>query len=98
MHVQNVLLHSAVVSCRAVLLWLASGVLSMGYAQVATNITPTVGAGDLGTTVTQAGPRFDITGGTLPNNGPNLFHSYGSNQLRKRLYIHHRAGRHLTGF
>ncbi|RPJ20870.1 MAG: filamentous hemagglutinin N-terminal domain-containing protein, partial [Planctomycetaceae bacterium] len=47
------------------------------YAQVATNITSTTGAGNLGTTVTQAGNLYDITGGTRPGNGPNLFHSFG---------------------
>ena len=47
------------------------------YAQVATNITSTTGAGNLGTTVTQAGNLYDITGGTSPGNGPNLFHSFG---------------------
>ncbi len=45
--------------------------------QVATNITPTAGAGSLDTTVTQAGNSFDITGGRRPNDGPNLFHSFG---------------------
>ncbi len=65
------------IPCRGALLWLASGALSIGQAQVATDITPTAGVGDLGTTVTQAGASFDITGGTRPNNGPNLFHSFG---------------------
>jgi len=66
------------IPCRGALLWLASGALSIGQAQVVTNITPTSGVGDLGTTVTQAAaPSFEITGGTRPNNGPNLFHSFG---------------------
>ena len=47
------------------------------YAQVATNITHTPGAGDLGTTVTQTGNLYNITGGTRPGSGPNLFHSFG---------------------
>ncbi len=47
------------------------------YAQVATNITSTTGAGNLGTTVTQAGNLYNVTGGTRPGSGPNLFHSFG---------------------
>ena len=47
------------------------------YAQVVTNITSTTDVGNLGTTVTQAGNVYDITGGTTPGNGPNLFHSFG---------------------
>src|ERR1043166_5912631 len=43
-----------------------------------TAITPTTGNGDLGTTVTQGGRNFAITGGTRPGNGTNLFHSFGS--------------------
>jgi filamentous hemagglutinin family protein len=31
----------------------------------------------LNTTVTQAGQNYNITGGTRPANGPNLFHSFG---------------------
>ena len=50
---------------------------SLGLAQVTPAITPTTGAGGLGTTVTQAGNTYDITGGTRPSNGPNLFHSFG---------------------
>jgi filamentous hemagglutinin family protein len=46
-------------------------------AQVTTAITPTTGAGNLGTTVTQAAETFNIGGGTRPNAGPNLFHSFG---------------------
>src|SRR5262249_49343061 len=50
----------------------AAGVLlSVGYAQV-TNIT----SSGLGTTVSQAGPTWNITGGT--QKGGNLFHSFGS--------------------
>lgn len=44
-------------------------------AQVTTAITPTPGAGALGTIVNQAGNSFDITGGTRA--GSNLFHSFG---------------------
>ena len=50
---------------------------SLVLAQATTAITPTIGAGSLGTTVTQAGNTFQITGGTRPSNGPNLFHSFG---------------------
>ena len=46
-------------------------------AQTTPAITPTTGAGNLGTTVTQAGNTYHITGGTRPSNGPNLFHSFG---------------------
>lgn len=45
-------------------------------AQVATSITPTTGAGNLGTTVTQAGNTYNITNGT--RQGTNLFHSFGT--------------------
>jgi hypothetical protein len=37
---------------------------TVGVAQVTTNITSTIGTGDLGTTVTQSGNLYDITGGT----------------------------------
>src|SRR5438477_9263577 len=46
-------------------------------AAVTTNITPTTGAGNLGTIVTPGGATTTITGGTRPGNGPNLFHSFG---------------------
>ena len=46
------------------------------YAQ-GTSITSTPGAGNLGTTVTQVGNSYNITGGTRQSNGPNLFHSFG---------------------
>ena len=48
---------------------------SMGHAQVSTNLT----SSGLGTSI---GPPtagvYDITGGTRPGNGPNLFHSFGA--------------------
>jgi len=44
-------------------------------AQVTTAITPSAGAGALGTAVNQVGNSFDITGGTRA--GSNLFHSFG---------------------
>src|SRR5512147_2305231 len=50
---------------------------SVGDTQVTTNITPTTGAGNLGTTITHTGNLYDITGGTRPGGGPNLFHSFG---------------------
>lgn len=47
-------------------------------AQIATSITPTTGTGNLGTTVSPpAGNIYNITGGTRPGNGTNLFHSFG---------------------
>ncbi|MDH4085191.1 MAG: filamentous hemagglutinin N-terminal domain-containing protein [Nitrospira sp.] len=48
----------------------------LALAQVTTAITPTTGVGNLGTTVTSAGNTVQITGGTRPNNGANLFHSF----------------------
>src|ERR1044072_8603798 len=57
-----------------VLLNAAGVLLSVGYAQVTTNIT----SSGLGTTVSQAGTTWNITGGTRPGNGSNLFHSFGS--------------------
>lgn len=45
-------------------------------AEVTTAIAPTSGAGDLGTAVTTNGHTFQITGGTRPDNGANLFHSF----------------------
>jgi filamentous hemagglutinin family protein len=50
---------------------------SVGGAQVTTSITSTTGAGNLSTTITHTGNLYDITGGTRPGNGPNLFHSFG---------------------
>jgi hypothetical protein len=47
--------------------------LASGQAQVTTTITPD---GTLGTTVTQSGTVHNITGGTRPGNGPNLYHSF----------------------
>jgi len=59
--------------CKA--LWLLAALVpAAGHAQVTTNVT----SSGLGTTVTpQAGGLYDITGGTRPGNGPNLFHSFG---------------------
>jgi filamentous hemagglutinin family protein len=52
---------------------------SVGDAQVTTSITSTAGTGNLGTTVTQSGNLYNITGGTRPGgvSGTNLFHSFG---------------------
>lgn len=44
------------------------------WAQVNTDITAD---GSLGTTVTVNGASHDISGGTRPDGGPNLFHSFG---------------------
>jgi filamentous hemagglutinin family protein len=52
---------------------LLSVLLAVGQAQVPTAIRPD---GTLGTTVNQHGTVYDITGGTRPGNGPNLFHSF----------------------
>jgi large exoprotein involved in heme utilization and adhesion len=73
------------ISIRQTFLWvllptlvLVLGSPSAGDAQVVvTNITPTTGTGNLGTTVTQVGNSYNITGGTRPGSGPNLFHSFG---------------------
>jgi filamentous hemagglutinin family protein len=46
---------------------------SVSAAQVTTSIT----SSGLGTVVTQNGTARDITGGTRPGNGANLFHSFG---------------------
>ncbi len=56
-------------------LWLAFQT-SFALAQVTTSITPTIGAGNLGTTVMADGNTVQITGGTRPGNGTNLFHSF----------------------
>ena len=45
-------------------------------AQVTTAITPTTETGNLGTTVTTQGQTVQITGGTRPGDGTNLFHSF----------------------
>ena len=49
---------------------------SLALAQGATAITPTTGDGSLGTIVTPTGHTVQITGGTRPGNGTNLFHSF----------------------
>lgn len=49
---------------------------SLCLAQIPPPITSTTGVGNLGTSVTQAGNTFNITGGTRPGNGTNLFHSF----------------------
>jgi filamentous hemagglutinin family protein len=59
-------------------LWLSSSLLlvvwlAVSQAQMRTTLTPD---GTLGTTVTQNGNLYTITGGTRPRNGPNLFHSF----------------------
>ncbi len=71
-------------SLRTAVIGMLCGVLSFSSvfsspvpAQVTSAITPTTGVGNLGTTVTQAGNTYQITGGTRPGNGTNLFHSFG---------------------
>ncbi|NOU09779.1 MAG: filamentous hemagglutinin N-terminal domain-containing protein, partial [Nitrospira sp.] len=49
---------------------------SLAHAQGTTAITPTIGIGNLGTKVTTDGQTVQITGGTRPGNGANLFHSF----------------------
>ncbi len=49
------------------------GVIDEAYAEVAPPIT----SSGLNTTVTQSGNTYNITGGTRPDNGVNLFHSFG---------------------
>jgi filamentous hemagglutinin family protein len=49
---------------------------SLVLAQVTTAITPTTGGGSLDTTVNSTGNTVQITGGTRPSNGSNLFHSF----------------------
>src|SRR5262245_4148160 len=62
-----------------VVTWLSSSSLllvvwlAVSQAQVRTTLTPD---GTLGTTVTQKGNIYTIKGGTRPENGPNLFHSF----------------------
>ena len=51
---------------------------AVSQAQVTTSITSTTGVGNLGTNITQAGNVYNITGGTRPGGGPNLFHSFGN--------------------
>jgi filamentous hemagglutinin family protein len=58
-------------------LLLVLNVPDVTYAQVITNIEPTQTAPlDLGTDVNRVGTTTEITGGTRPNNGTNLFHSF----------------------
>ena len=58
-------------------LLLVLNVPDVTYAQEITNIEPTQTAPlDLGTDVNQVGTTTEITGGTRPNNGTNLFHSF----------------------
>ncbi|HSE58680.1 MAG TPA: filamentous hemagglutinin N-terminal domain-containing protein [Nitrospiraceae bacterium] len=52
--------------------------MSASQAQTPPPITSTTGIGNLGTTVTQSGNTYHITGGARPTNGPNLFHSFGN--------------------
>ena len=67
-----ILCFSLILVLGPLLLWLSS-LATLSHAQV----TPTPGAGGLGTAVTQAGNTYEITGGTRPSNGSNLFHSFG---------------------
>jgi filamentous hemagglutinin family protein len=63
------LLSAALLTC-----WLIPSCMSdVAHAQAPSTIT----SSGLNTTVTQSGNVFDITGGTRPGNGTNLFHSFG---------------------
>lgn len=55
--------------------------VSFALAQVTTDISPTAGRGNLGTTVTATGQTIQITGGTRPGGGTNLFHSFNQFNL-----------------
>ena len=55
------------------LLYAAAGVFTFGYADVTSS--------GLGTVVTPAAGTFDVTGGTRPGGGANLFHSFGNFSL-----------------
>jgi filamentous hemagglutinin family protein len=77
MTIQTVRLFSGVAIPFAALVALAT-VIEPLYAQ-STNIVATPGAlgtGGLGTSVNTSGNTTNITGGTRPGNGPNLFHSF----------------------
>jgi filamentous hemagglutinin family protein len=70
---------SLLVRGRALPVWLTSlfllGSLTPdSHAQVITNITA---SGTTGTVITPSGTTYNITGGTRPGGGPNLFHSFG---------------------
>ena len=62
------LLRTSFLASSGVLLGLAFVVVasqgSLSLAQVAPAVTPTTGAGNMGTTVNQAGNTYNITGGT----------------------------------
>jgi len=68
-------------STRQTFLWaflptllLSLGAPPVGDAQVVTNIT----SSGLNTQVNQVGNSYNVTGGTRPGAGPNLFHSFGN--------------------
>src|SRR5262245_40471923 len=64
----------SVLATVVVLFLAAAGIpSSVGYADVT--------ASGLNTTVNNVGSNFNITGGTRPNNGANLFHSFGNFSL-----------------
>lgn len=68
---------SGAMSVFALLFLIEASQASLGLAQITPPITSTTGAGNLGTSVTQAGNTYNISGGTRPGNGTNLFHSFG---------------------
>ncbi|MCS6288210.1 MAG: filamentous hemagglutinin N-terminal domain-containing protein [Nitrospira sp.] len=68
-HTRRPLFSAALLACCVI----SPNLPDRGQAQVTPPITPS----GMNTTVTQSGTLFDITGGTRPGNGPNLFHSFG---------------------
>ncbi len=59
-------------------LLVACSLIALGLPDVAhTQAPPPITSSGLNTTVTKSGNAYDITGGTRPGSGPNLFHSFG---------------------
>ena len=68
-HMDRPHLSTALLAC-----WLIQPfVPDTGLAQV----SPPITSSGLNTSITQSGHVYDITGGTRPGSGPNLFHSFG---------------------
>ena len=63
----------------ATLLIVSLGLLLPFFASTAQAlVTPPITSSGLNTTITQSGHTYNITGGSRPGNGPNLFHSFGN--------------------
>ncbi len=72
-------------SLRGMKLMLVACILAQAAASHA-QVTTTITSSGLGTTVTPppaGGTVFQITGGTRPSQGPNLFHSFGHPHVRR---------------